>query len=295
MERVRCYSILLSKFANSNIYRTMKMAKFKIWMVALTLIMGVSFTSCMNSDNDTTRYGGTLAKVYSMYGVNYYFKTADGLTITPTSGSVAEIEARGFKFSEVEGEVVQIAYQWDSSVLEIPDNATEVSGVTLTGILSIDSPVEIVDNPGASNDSISDTPIISLKKEASSIYTYEPYYFDRTTLILPINYYLQTKPHSFTLVYYPNEEITDGIIKLYLRHKKSGDNMTPGSPTSWDYAVNGSSYLYWRSFNLQNILYSASSSLDKVIVVAEENPSSVDLKDTSTKTNEYTVEYKEIK
>ena len=38
MERVRCYSILLSKFANSNIYRTMKMAKFKIWMVALTLI-----------------------------------------------------------------------------------------------------------------------------------------------------------------------------------------------------------------------------------------------------------------
>lgn len=71
--------------------------------------------------------------------------------------------------------------------------------------------------------------------------------------------------------------------------------MTPGSPTSWDYAVNGSSYLYWRSFNLQKILYSASSSLDKVIVVAEENPSSVDLKDTSTKTNEYTVEYKEIK
>ena len=54
MERVRCYSILLSKFANSNIYRTMKMAKFKIWMVALTLIMGVSFTSCMDSDPTVT-------------------------------------------------------------------------------------------------------------------------------------------------------------------------------------------------------------------------------------------------
>ena len=49
MRRVQCYSILLSKFANSNIYRTMKMAKFKIWMVALDSLMGVSF-SCMNSD-----------------------------------------------------------------------------------------------------------------------------------------------------------------------------------------------------------------------------------------------------
>ena len=32
----------------------MKMAKFKIWMVALTLIMGVSFTSCMDSDPTVT-------------------------------------------------------------------------------------------------------------------------------------------------------------------------------------------------------------------------------------------------
>ena len=271
------------------------MAKFKIWMVALTLIMGVSFTSCMNSDNDTTMHRGALAKVYSMYGMSYYFKTAEGITITPTATSVAELEARGFKFSEVEGQVVQISYQWDSSVLEIPDNATKIEGVALTGIVSLDSQVEVVDEPGAANDSISDTPIISLKKEVSSTFAYEPYYFDTNTLMLPINYYIQTKPHSFTLVYYPNEETTDGTIKLYLRHRKSGDNMNTGSPTSFDYAYNGSTYLYYRSFNLQKIAYSTSGSLDKVIVVAEENSSSVDLKDTSTKTNEYTVEYKEIK
>lgn len=269
------------------------MAKLKIWMVALTLIMGVSLTSCMNSDNDNTGYGGALAKVYSMYGLNYYFKTAEGLTITPTATSVAELEARGFKFSEVEGKVVQIAYQWDSSVLEIPDNATKIEGVTLIGISSLDSQVEVVDEPGAVNDSISDTPIITLKKEASSTYTYEPYYFDENTLILPINYYIRTKPHSFTLVYYPNEETTDGIIKLYLRHRKSGDNMTASSPTSWDYALNNSTYLYYRSFNLQKIMYSTSVSLNKVIIVAEENANSVDLKDSNTQTKEYTVEYKE--
>ena len=40
---------------------------------------------------------------------------------------------------------------------------------------------------------------------------------------------------------------------------------------------------------------STSGSLDKVIIVAEENANSVELDDNNTKTNEYTVEYKEIK
>ena len=42
----------------------MKMAKFKIWMVALTLIMGVSLSSCINGDDNTIQpvYG-----VISMY------------------------------------------------------------------------------------------------------------------------------------------------------------------------------------------------------------------------------------
>ena len=71
--------------------------------------------------------------------------------------------------------------------------------------------------------------------------------------------------------------------------------MTTGSPTSWDYALNGSTYLYYRSFNLQKIAYSTSGSLDKVIIVAEENANSVELDDNNNKTNEYTVEYKEIK
>ena len=62
--RVLYNSILLSKFANSNIYRTMKMAKLKIWMVALTLIMGVSLTSCINGDDNTIQpvYGPILLK-----------------------------------------------------------------------------------------------------------------------------------------------------------------------------------------------------------------------------------------
>ena len=295
--RVLCNSILLSKFANSNIYRTMKMAKFKIWMVALTLIMGVSFTSCFDSSDDNTQTGIVIGKVHSSYGLSYYFETADGKTVTPTTASITEMEAKGVKFSELSGKLVQIAYMWDSSVLEIPSNATKIEGVSLTYIADLSGQVEVVTEPGAANDSISDTPIVTLKKEASSVFTYEPYFFDRSTLVLPVIYYLYSKPHSFTLVYYPNEENTDGIIKLYLRHKKNGDNMSTSSPVSLDFFTNSLSYLYfYYSFDLQKILYStAVTSLDKVIVVTEENANSVKLDDSNTKTNEYIVEYKEIK
>lgn len=273
------------------------MAKFKNWMVALTLIMGVSFTSCMDSEDNSMRSGTVMAKLHDggfMGMSDYYFETLDGITIRPTSASIKDVEAAGFKFSESNGEIVQIWYQWDSEEVIIPEGATEVEGVTLAGISSLDSPVEIVYNKGEANDSISDTPIISLEYEVNSEYKYEPYYWDRTTLVLPIEYYLQSKPHSFTLVFYPEEERTDGVAKLYLRHRKGGDSMTTYSLTSWAYFLNGGYSLYCRSFNLEEVLNSASGvSIDKVIVVTEENENSVDLKDKATETKEYTVEYKE--
>lgn len=264
------------------------MAKFKIWMVALTLIMGVSLSSCFDSDNDTNEYGARIAKVNSIYGMSYYFETLDGLTITPTASSIAALENNGFKFSEVDGKMVYITYQWDTAVLEIPNNATKIEGVTLSGIASLDSPVEIVYERGAENDSISDTPIITMKYDNTEV---KPYFFDRSTLVLPINYFIQSYSHSFTLVYYPNEETVDGNVKLYLRHKKGRDNMTSSSPTSWDQLLYYNlPHIFWRSFDLRSL--QGYVSLDKVIVEADENNFSVDLKDNNTKTNQYTVEFK---
>ena len=87
MERVRCYSILLSKFANSNIYRTMKMAKLKIWMVALTLIMGVSLSSCLNSESDPI-----YSDAFPVKCVNFYpptFQTINGQKLVLSGSSTA--------------------------------------------------------------------------------------------------------------------------------------------------------------------------------------------------------------
>ena len=97
--RVLYYSILLSKFANSNIYR--KDETIKILMVALTLLMGISFTSCLNSDNDYAPTVGGFVKVGGgMFGTT--FTMLDGATtISPTAASLTQAESNmGFKYSK---------------------------------------------------------------------------------------------------------------------------------------------------------------------------------------------------
>lgn len=85
MRRVLCYSILLSNFANSNIYRTMKMTNFKNWMVALILMMGVSLTSCFNNEIDPTVTGWAVAKCVNYYPPTFQLESGQKLILSTTS------------------------------------------------------------------------------------------------------------------------------------------------------------------------------------------------------------------
>ncbi|MBS6239420.1 MAG: hypothetical protein KH897_13915 [Bacteroides sp.] len=101
--RVLCNSILLSKFANSNIYRTMKMAKFKIWMVALTLIMGVSLSSCLNSESDPI-----YSDAFPVKCVNFYpptFQTINGQKLVLSGSSTASFNV---------GELYMLYFQFNT-------------------------------------------------------------------------------------------------------------------------------------------------------------------------------------
>ncbi|WP_291528984.1 hypothetical protein [Bacteroides sp. UBA939] len=75
-------SILLSKFANSNIYRTMKMANLKIWMVALTALMGVSLTSCFNSEDDPIYVDALFTKCVNSYPPTFELPGGQQLVLT---------------------------------------------------------------------------------------------------------------------------------------------------------------------------------------------------------------------
>lgn len=203
-----------------------KMKQLKFLMVALTLLMGISFTSCLNSDSDPYNYGGGMVKVQNYMGL-YSFKGENGVTITPTSASISALEANGFKMSEMSDKVAQIYYRWDPTQVNIPADEKDIKGVELYSIESLDNTVAIVEQKGvATNDSISksnNAAIISLGYDAGGIKYAPKFFYDDYTLLLPINYYITNKRHFLTLVYYPNED-NGTTLRLYLGHNSNGDS-----------------------------------------------------------------------
>lgn len=97
------------------------MKQLKFLMVAFTLLMGVSFTSCLNDDAGESMYDG-IGYVRTVMGS--YFVDLYGNTYHPTMASVTEMEAQGFKMSGTD--LAQIAFKY---VEDTP--ATKAEGSTL--------------------------------------------------------------------------------------------------------------------------------------------------------------------
>jgi hypothetical protein len=271
-------------------------------LAAATLVMGVVLTSCINSKNDYVLTDSRVAKMSGFMGV-YEFQTSDGVTITPTSRSIAQLQTNGGDFGQFDGKVCLIYYQWDSSVVDINTDSKVINGVDLIYVASLDHPVEIVEEPGAPNDSVDNMPIISLSYEASSLANYEPAFFDRNTVLLPIRYYVKLSPHTFTLCYYPNEipaeeteDKEEETIRFYLRHNKQKD--TPDlSADSYMQASNYGVNLYYFTFDLTAALdryedETGKPRPTKIEIETRENSYTVNNEDPSIQTKVYTVEYK---
>ena len=272
-----------------------KMKQLKFLMVALTLLMGISFTSCLNSDSDPYNYGGGMVKVQNYMGL-YSFKDENGVTITPTSASISALEANGFKMSEMSDKVAQIYYRWDPTQVNIPADEKDIKGVELYSIESLDNTVAIVEQKGvATNDSISksnNAAIISLGYDAGGIIFYDDY-----TLLLPINYYITNKRHFLTLVYYPNED-NGTTLRLYLGHNSNGDS-TSNSSTSYTLTANTGGYyglgLFYKVYDLRKVFerYKRETSTFEnpttIEIVTKVNSYSLKLDDPQTEEKVYTV------
>lgn len=251
----------------------------KFVALALTLLMGISFTSCLNSDDDSSSQGGGIVTVINSYG-SVYFLDGSGVKYYPTSTSLASVEST-YSFS-TSSKVAYVVFDYDTTT----ETASTGYTVELTYAVSLDSKVEMVQTKGASNDSTTTAPVISLDLMTTSEYLY----VINDQLVIGANYYM-SKYHYLTMVYYPNETTESSTeIKLYLRHNSKGDTST--AATSYDYA---SSYpsIYFKAYNLSNILndfYDKTGlSSVKINVETKENDSSIDL--TSATTKNYTLTY----
>ena len=296
MKKRRGYSITQFFYLNlQTLIFIRKMKQLKFLMIAFTLLMGISLTSCLNSDSDTYDYGGGMMRVHSNYMTGgYVFKSADGsITVTPTAASIASIESRGFKFSEVVNKVVQLTYRWDTSLLTIPKEEKDIQGVEIYSIEVLDGKLEIVETKGAANDSLTlknNAPIITMSNNEGGT-NYAPQFYDDNTILLPINYFM-SKIHFLTLVYYPNED-KGSTLKLYLAHNSNGDTGSSNT-TSFDYAANGAGLgLFYKIYDLQNVIRHHGSEPTSIEIVTSVNRYSSKLDDPQTEEKIFVVTKKE--
>lgn len=280
------------------------MKRLNFLIIALAMAVGVaSLTACLDSNDNSTRWGAVPVKVISNMGF-YSFRTMDGTIITLSPESLSTASAKGIDFGKYAGQVIYLMYSWDSSVLDITENDKEISGVDLAGFAPMNSAVEIAMEHGAPGDSIENAPVISIGNESTGTTTSDgAVFFDATTLLLPIEYYLYRSQHNFTMVYYPNDEVSsDGNeMTVYLRHDLENDStVTVGNTTSKQYAYSSFEYyaFYYRAFDFSQALnyFRNAHGLDPVEnvtirVVDKESQYSIKL-DDATENRDHTYTYK---
>lgn len=265
------------------------MKQLKFLMIAFTLLMGISLTSCLNSESDPYSYGYGYAKAYSNMMGTSSFRMGDA-TITPTAASVSSLLAQGVDVSKMDEHVVYISYRWDPAVTEISD-PKDIRNVDLMGALDLNNTTEVVYEKGAPNDSVNNAAIIKLGVSESS--EIKPSFFDENTLLLPTNYFMYGTIHYLSLIYYPNED--DTTLKIYLHHNAKKDESS--NTTSYNYAQQGYLGFFHKAYDMRRIFseYMRTTNSSKpttVEIITKENSYTYKLDDTQTTEKVYPVTYK---
>lgn len=273
---------------------------FKLLTLAVGLLAGITMTSCLGGDSEYQNSGSAIAKVYSNYGMYYYFMTPGRtLTITPTEASVNSLESKNenFKMSNLVGKIVNIGYMWNPDDPNVVQDDKGIQGVDLVAIQSLDFPTLVVSegNTGTERDSVATHPIISLSPTDAYGQQYQPYFYDdnKSDIIVPVKYFAPNDSRatsaSLTLVYYPDDLATisdknNGTLRLYLNYRVLGVE---------EYSTQNT-YSNFVAFNLRdmnsNILGRWGSSMpEKVKIVARVNAYSTDIDNSGTKEEVYDV------
>lgn len=211
------------------------MKQLKFLMIVFTLMMGVSFTSCLddngggNSTYDAFGYMRTRT-----YMGTYYFYDLVGNTYYPTSTSLEEMKKSGFEMSS-STDLVFVYFKY----VDTTSTDTKATGSTqtpqtytidLVGITSIDSydakimnTVEDMENMVTEN-----APVVTLEP-TDNYGTYKPGFYGNEMLIIPVAWKMADKKealsqHTMNLVYVA-DEVSENSKELvfYLRHDRGTD------------------------------------------------------------------------
>lgn len=210
------------------------MKKIKFFALALTLLMGISFTSCLNNDSEAGYDGyGYLKIINSSYG-GLQLKDLAGNIYLPTMSSVAALKQQGVDLTSSDYNLAIVYWKWveetqNGSKAGVSRQVDLVAAQPITkgkGAYSVTTLDElVVGNEG---------PVMTLQPEIGYGSSAQSMLYGAEYVIIPVQWRMKNdkdmlKQHTFNL-YYVNEVSTDEnlhgnkTLALYLLHDKGTDN-----------------------------------------------------------------------
>lgn len=210
-----------------------KMKQLKFLMVAFTLLMGISLTSCLDSSSESTYDGAGYVRTVHYMGYTYFVDLA-GNKYYPTSASMAALKSNGLDLEADDVDLVAIYYKnvEDTGTEKDYTSGTEKSfDIELVGAEIVDSydATRMLSVEDAENSVQSIAPIVTLKPTNSYGNSLDPALYGDEMVMLPIYWKMENKEetlkqHSFKLVYVEDETIQEeGKMVFYLMHDKGTD------------------------------------------------------------------------
>ncbi len=264
------------------------MKQFKFSMLALIVLMGVSFSSCIKSDDGDESYTlEHLVKVRNGYA-GTYFTDAAGNQLHPTLLSLTEVEGKGFK--PLQTKMAYIYYkiaETGTTDTKGTEGGKKIVAIELLGAVSMDGD-QIITEEGSEDDVEATAPILGLEYEGTVRLT--PFMFDDNTLVLPVFWLMGNgnellAQHKFTIVFHP-EKVEEGATEmvLQLRHDKGED--TKNDVRTW----------VWRCYDISTMLleFTARAGVEKpakITIETMESMTSVNITDPTCKKNTYSISY----
>lgn len=186
------------------------MINFKVWMVALTALMGVTLTSCLNSDDDNTRSVYGIFHVKGVYPYQFQYE-GDNIVYEANSTSIAGLE------NAYVGDLVLLSAEYDTSTQTIDQNTKKI----IVSVLSTD----LLNAKTETSNNNDVTYNRSVGKTSNLGVNYEPFFYGKYWMILNIGFYIEKKSmesalkHTFYVVWDKDHKSnTEDTIVLRLRH-----------------------------------------------------------------------------
>lgn len=260
------------------------MKQLKFWMVAFTLLMGVSFTSCLDSgdrDYDDV-YGFVLVHGYMGYVT---FEDAAGNTYTPTQVSLTQLETNNsLTISEYKMGVIR------GKTIEPETGAKTTTNTTFT--LKAFYPLTYADAVVAQTKEEMDVVAPENSPVRTLNFDSQPWLFgNKNVLMIPISWRLQDDKEKFKLhklaLACALDEIEEGDTELvfYVRHDNGGDDKSDVY------------YADWYAYDIQYALGAFEAKTGKLptkLVIKAHETGDYGTNEMPSVYTDYTVEYKVV-